>query len=763
MSEEDTHTEKKQSTGWVDVQRKAFTRWAAQYLSERMITMSEDLVTELQDGVKLCELLEIISSKSVGTFNRKPKTRYQFLENASRGLNFIKDEGLKLVGIGPEDIVDGKLKLDLGLMWTIILRYQINMIGKGSPKWELLEWVRGQIAPYDLAVKGENLKNFTTNWQDGTVIFALTDSLKEGILTPNDMSGLSRKALDDVEKAMATALSEYNIPRLLDAEDMVNNPDELALMTYISYFRDFLSEEAQRRREEAERRKKTAHPGNCYAFGPGVEGGAAHQPNPFTIQAVNCNGDKLAVGGCHFDVKVEGPKPGEDPSVQDNGDGTYSVNYVVGKGGNYTVSVLLASQDSIDKLPQNHPGWGQHIKDSPYSVEITGANAGSSYATGPGVEGAVVKKDAPFKIHSVGEDGKPLSAGGETFKAVVSGPDNVGDVAIVDNNDGTYDGSYVVAKPGRYQVDITLDGQPIKDSPYNLLVENGNAGNSYAEGPGLEGGQQGKPGVFTIHSVGPDGKPVSDGGDPFKVTVKGPNGDIDPEVTDNGDGTYTVKYTPDGFGDHDIDVTLHDEHIKDAPFKVSIKAAPNAGNSYAEGPGLQEAWDNEPAHFTIHSVDNDGQPRKEGGDPFSVNISGPVDTPVDVKDNGDGTYSVTYSPQEPGAYTINVDLDGSPIKDAPFKVTAKAGTDVTNSDFGIFSFTLQSKDKRGNNKEFGGDEFNVNISGPEGAEVEVQTMDNQDGTYTAVYALAGEGVKGKNFKVRALLNGHEIGAFNQQM
>jgi hypothetical protein len=57
--------------------------------------------------------------------------------------------------------VDGKLKLILGLIWTLILRYQINMIGEGSPKWELLQWVNKQIAPYNV---DKPVVNFTTKY-----------------------------------------------------------------------------------------------------------------------------------------------------------------------------------------------------------------------------------------------------------------------------------------------------------------------------------------------------------------------------------------------------------------------------------------------------------------------------------------------------------------------------------------------------------------------------------------------------------------------
>ncbi len=59
----------------------------------------------------------------------------------------------------------------------------------------------------------------------------------------------------------------------------------------------------------------------------------------------------------------------------------------------------------------------------------------------------------------------------------------------------------------------------------------------------MEGGQATKPGEFTIHAVDPDGHPRNDGGDPFKVDIKGPS-EVHPSVTDNGDGTYTVQYLP---------------------------------------------------------------------------------------------------------------------------------------------------------------------------------------------------------------------------
>ena len=49
------------------------------------------------------------------------------LENVAVALNFLENERIKIVNIDAQSIVDGKLKLILGLIWTLILHYSISM------------------------------------------------------------------------------------------------------------------------------------------------------------------------------------------------------------------------------------------------------------------------------------------------------------------------------------------------------------------------------------------------------------------------------------------------------------------------------------------------------------------------------------------------------------------------------------------------------------------------------------------------------------
>ena len=83
------------------------------------------------------------------------------------------------------DIVDHKLKLILGLIWTLILHYSISMpMWEGdedmpdkpdqTPKQRLLAWVQSKIPD-------RPIHNFTTDWNDGTAIGALVDSCAPGI------------------------------------------------------------------------------------------------------------------------------------------------------------------------------------------------------------------------------------------------------------------------------------------------------------------------------------------------------------------------------------------------------------------------------------------------------------------------------------------------------------------------------------------------------------------------------------------------------
>lgn len=150
---------------------------------------------------------------------------------------------------------------------------------------------------------------------------------------------------------MNTAQDLFDIPKILDAYDLVTIPDDLSIMTYLSYFRDYVvnaekkADEAKMRSEEMKR--KTADPIQVYAHGSGVEkeGLYANQTATFQIQACNFYGEELKSGGELFMVKVVGEDGSEvEAPVTDMGDGEYEVKYLPKTPENYTIDILLNGQ-----------------------------------------------------------------------------------------------------------------------------------------------------------------------------------------------------------------------------------------------------------------------------------------------------------------------------------------------------------------------------------------------------------------------------------
>ena len=55
--------------------------------------------------------------------------RFHAIQNVETALRFLRYKEIKLVNIRGEDIVDGNPKLTLGLIWTIILHFQVGPTG----------------------------------------------------------------------------------------------------------------------------------------------------------------------------------------------------------------------------------------------------------------------------------------------------------------------------------------------------------------------------------------------------------------------------------------------------------------------------------------------------------------------------------------------------------------------------------------------------------------------------------------------------------
>merc|ERR1711936_68394 len=196
-------------------------------------THIENIEEDFRNGLKLMLLLEVISGETLPKPDRG-KMRFHKIANVNKALDFIASKGVKLVSIGAEEIVDGNVKMTLGMIWTIILRFAIQDISveEMTAKEGLLLWCQRKTAPY----KNVNVQNFPLSWRDGLAFCALIHRHRPDLL---DYSKLSKdNPLDNLNLAFDIAEKYLDIPRMLDPEDLLTNekPDERQIMTYVSCY-----------------------------------------------------------------------------------------------------------------------------------------------------------------------------------------------------------------------------------------------------------------------------------------------------------------------------------------------------------------------------------------------------------------------------------------------------------------------------------------------------------------------------------------------
>jgi len=301
----------------------------------------DDLQKDFKDGVRLINLLEIISNKSLGRYNKNPKVPTQKYENTQIAMEFIVNEGIKVVNIGGTDITDGNLRIILGLIWTLILRYHVNRggSGDGSAKDDLLKWVQSKIPEYGIT-------GFPQAWNDGRAVCALTDALAPGACRDHKTLDPSN-GVSNCNRGMNAAYDNLGVPKILDADAMANpRVDEQSVMAYISYFRNAELQGRGRAVDDAE-----SLAAKCRAYGPGLVECVVKEPADFTVDTPNGTGQ--------LEVLVEGPASNAPVNItkktNPDGSASYAVSYQPTEPGEYKVHVKFG---------------GHHIPGSIFHVNV---------------------------------------------------------------------------------------------------------------------------------------------------------------------------------------------------------------------------------------------------------------------------------------------------------------------------------------------------------------------------------------------------------
>lgn len=362
------------------------------------------------------------------------------------------------------------------------------------------------------------------------------------------------------------------------------------------------------------------------------------------------------------------PRGNEIPSKlvpSDNSD-IFRIMYTPFEAGRHTIDLLY------DSVP---------VPGSPFVVNVkSGCDPTRCRAFGPGLDKALTDEPATFTVETRG-------AGAGGLSLAIEGPSEA-KMSCTDNRDGSCDVEYVPTEPGEYDITIRFAEKHIPGSPFKVVVTEATRPDKVkVYGPGIEHNQvqEGVPAEFYI-DCGQAG--------PGKIAVKLSSSDGKPisvQIGDRGDGVYSVSYIP---PEKDSVLTAHvrfaDQDVSASPFVMTVAPAPEDAAAPVKVSGDAATKKNLPASLPA-SFQIDAPKQGTAGAPatedINVSIKGPDGKPLvpKMEQVEDGTYAVTFVPDECGPYNVSIKCGGKDVLGSPFLLqaipTGEVGCSVCGSKF----------------------------------------------------------------------------------
>ena len=552
--------------------------------------------------------------------------------------------------LDPSDIADGNLKLLLGILWRFIFKYHISANLKKpqirAPKAEsdlesdvdaghtqsvmsvskmLLAWFQASLPQF-------HITNFSRDWNDGVKLSALVNYCKPGLI-PNWDQKDPDNSLENIRNAISLANEHFGIPEVIHAEDLaVDNPDRLAVMTYLGYF--------------------------CSPGSPGVK---------VLLDWVEVVVPEVKISNFTSDWKdgealcslVAAFAPSaisrDDLDGKTNLEMTQHAMQVAQE--QFDIKPFLTAEDFIlpdfDQLSvMVYLTYFRFIKEErrklPYLLAI-----------GSGITGAQIGAEVVLQI-----EGEELDE--SIVEVRVRSPD-MSEVKV-QSRSGTPGFQYRPTVPGSYTVEVKYSGEHVRGSPYK--VKHLPSLDSVTDGRGLSRACVGKEAEFSVDTLN-----LGEGYLNIRI--------LDPDETpldvvmdkEEESGVYNIKYTPLIIGEHKIDLEWYcnpdadedtaEESVNalDASYTVS---AFDVSKCIVMGSGLTHAELGQLASFQVNTA-------AVGKGSLSAFVNGPGNPDLHLVSIIDDVYSYEYVPTE-GDLEFDLRWEMVPITGSPFKVTPVVNT-----------------------------------------------------------------------------------------
>ncbi|NOI69026.1 hypothetical protein F0246_01120 [Vibrio owensii] len=415
--------------------------------------------------------------------------------------------------------------------------------------------------------------------------------------------------------------------------------------------------------------------------------------------------------------------------VTSNGDGTYSAKVTSTKAQEVVIS---------GKIDDNALGGSATVEFIPvvdFSNAVFSRDKASASADGSEqIKVTVQLKDADGNDYtSSGGDIKFGELSGLTLKS------------YQDNDDGTYTGVFISETSKTFNITASIAGSALSSSidiEFTPVLDTNSADFSLDKSSASADGVD----VITVTLQLKDKEGddyTSSGG---AVVFDTPNGLTKFDSQDNGDGSYTVKYKSSTSGSYTVGASLDGSKFAES---ISFEFTPVldlSNTEFTRDKSSANADGSDVITVTIQLKDSEGNNYTSSGGTLQLSMPTGVSS-VTSQDNGDGTYTVSFSSSSAGNKSIGVSIGGTQLSSS----ISLSYAQVLNLSAAVFSRDKESANANGSDqitvtvqlKDTNGADYTssageISFSVPSGV-TEVSNTDNGDGSYTAVFTTVNAG------------------------
>jgi hypothetical protein len=351
---------------------------------------------------------------------------------------------------------------------------------------------------------------------------------------------------------------------------------------------------------------------------------------------------------------------------------------------------------------------------------------------------------------------------------------------VTDNDDGTYTATFTATTAGTNTVRATINGQQVTTTAPTITVtaaattpslSQSTVAASPASVP-VNGTSQ-----VTLTAKDASGAALTTGGAAVLFglgSTTGGQGTFG-QVTDNNNGTYTATFTATTAGTNTITATIGGQPVTSTAPTITVTAASTTTPSLSQSTVAASPASvpvNGTSQVTLTAKDASGTALTTGGATVLFGLgsaTGGLGTFGNVTDNGDGTYTATFTASQAGTNTITATINGTAVTSTAPTITVTAaaagGTpSVSQSTVAVSptsvavggtpsQVTLTARDASGTALTTGGATVLFGLGSATGGLGTFGTVtDNGNGTYTAAFTGSTAGTN----TITATINGTAV-------